>query len=318
MICCREPLLRESADLFLTNMLPSSRTRREITEDDLWKVNPKLVYCVLSGYGSEGPEADRPGFGQAAFWAGAAIMGLCSDPPNIPALEIDDYTVTLNMFGSAMVGIRQRDSTGEGQYVEVSLLGTGIWTNAAPIAVGLVSNNQPPVHNRTQPHAALHNTYQTKDGRWILLMGGNVLYWELFCRGLGHAEWIEDSRFATQESRLENAKALANAVEERFLEEDLAHWTQKLNEARVVWSAVTTVPEVVTAPQPRANGVYGVINHPTVGAFETLGVPFKIRGADIGIRGPAPELGKHTEEILEAEGFSANDITDLAAADAFG
>ena len=310
--------LCESADLFITNMLPASRKRRNLTEGDLWKTNPKLVYCVLSGYGSDGPQADRPAIGQTAFWAGAAIMGLCSDPPNIPSIGIDDYAVTLNVFGSAMVGLRQRDKTGKGQYVEVSLQGTGIWTNAYPISVGLVAKQQPLVHNREQPRSALSNTYLTKDGRWVLLTAGREAYWEPLCRGLGCAEWIDDPRFATLDARIENAKALATLAEERFAQEDLAYWTERLNAAGVTWSPVMTIPEVVADAQPRANGAYSVVNHPTAGPFETLSVPFKVRGADIGVRGPAPELGAHREEILTEEGYSADQIKDLAAAGAFG
>ena len=158
--------LCESADLFITNMLPASRKRRNLTEGDLWKTNPKLVYCVLSGYGSDGPQADRPAIGQTAFWAGAAIMGLCSDPPNIPSIGIDDYAVTLNVFGSAMVGLRQRDKTGKGQYVEVSLQGTGIWTNAYPISVGLVAKQQAA---GPQPRAAEIGAQQhLSDQGWAL------------------------------------------------------------------------------------------------------------------------------------------------------
>ena len=310
--------LCESADLVLTNMLASSRERRKLTEHDLWQINPRLVYCVLSGYGSAGPEADRPGFGQSAYWAGAGIMGLCSDPPTLPALGIDDYAVTLNLFGAVMVGLRQRDCTGEGQYVEVSLQGSGIWTNALPVAVGLLADQQPPVHDREHPVSALHNTYRTKDGRWILLVAPGEAYWEPVCRTLGHTEWLQDPRFATPDARHANAKLLATMVEERFAEGTLAHWTERLNRERVTWETVATIPEVVHNPQPRANGVFSRVTHPTAGEYETLSVPFTIRGADIGIRGPAPELGAHTEEILRATGFTPAQITEFAAAAAFG
>ena len=88
-------------------------------------------------------------------------MGLSSDPPTLPPIGIDDYAVTLNLFGSALVGLIQRDKTGKGQYVEVSLQGTGVWTNAFSVAVGLVAKQQPPIHDRDHPKT-LSNTYQTK------------------------------------------------------------------------------------------------------------------------------------------------------------
>ena len=217
-----------------------------------------------------------------------------------------------------MVGLRQRDKTGKGQSVEVSLQGTGIWTNALPMSLGLVTNLQPPAHNREQPVTALHNTYRTQDDRWILIVAFAEAFWEPFCRALGHTEWIEDPRFVTQEARTANATLLSQLAGERFLQRNLAYWTERLNTERVTWSPVATVPEVVNDPQPRANGAYSTINHPTAGPFETLSVPFKVHGADIGVRGPAPGEGEHTEEILVAEGFSPDQITEFAAAGAFG
>ena len=234
--------LCESADLFITNMMPASRKRLQITEDDLWKANPKLVYCLLSAYGTDGSQADRPGFGVTAFWAGSAIMGLSSDPPTLPPIGIDDYAVTLNLFGSALVGLIQRDKTGKGQYVEVSLQGTGVWTNAFSVAVGLVAKQQPPIHDRDHPKT-LSNTYQTKDGRWLLLPGGEA-YWEPVCHALDRADWIDDARFATAEARSANMKVLTTLAAERIAQEHLAHWTERLNAARVTWSPVATIPRL--------------------------------------------------------------------------
>ena len=309
----------KDADIFVTNMLRPGLERRDLLDETLLKVNPRLVYCYLTGYGSQGPAANRRGIGQTAFWAGSGIMGLCGDPPNLPPTGQDDYVVTLNMVAAILAALRQRDRTGKGQYVEITLQGSGVWTNAWDVSIGLITNTQPRVHNREHPDNALHNMYETKDGRWILLGLGGEQYWPRLCGVLERSEWIDDARFGTPVDRVANRETLTTLVRERLLEENLAHWKSRLDDGEsMTWSPVTTIPEIVSDPQLRAMGAFGVINHPKHGTLETLNVPFVIRDAEIGVRGPAPELGQHTPRVLAEMGLSKEEIAAYTAEGVFG
>ena len=279
----------QDADIFVTNMLRPGLERRNLLEDALLKVNPRLVYCHLSGYGTHGPDANRRGIGQTAFWAGGGVMSLCGDPPALPPTGLDDHVVTLNMVAAILVALRQRDRTGQGQYVEVTLQGTGVWTNAWDVSVGLLTKAQPRVHDREHPNGSLHNMYETRDERWLMLAVGGDPQWPRFCDVLVRQEWVDDARFRTAEDRVENREILTKLVRERLLEEDLAYWKARMDDGEsMTWSPVTTIPEIVADPQLREMGAFGMIDHPKHGKLETLNVPFTIRDAEIGVRGAGP------------------------------
>ena len=314
--------LAGQADIFVTNLVRPRRARFGVGEAEVRAVKPDVIYVAFTGYGSEGPEATRPGFDYVAFWARSGIWGMMGEPGGPPALcrpGQGDHTTALNIVAATLAALRLRDGTGEGQSVEVTLQGTGIWTIGVDMTTALAVKQQPPRMNRASPWNPLANSYETRDGGWVLLMMPMPdPYWAPFCRMIGREEWLEDPRLQTFRDRQRHREELVRAIGEAFSEDDLASWARRLDAAALIWAPMTDLPSVVADPQARAMGVFATIDHPQLGEIETLSTPFQIRGADVGPRGPAPAVGEHTQEVLEEYGLSAEEMAELASNGVFG
>ncbi len=314
--------LAEDADVFLTNLVQHRRERYGLTVEDVRAANDRLIYVSFSGYGTDGPDAARAGFDYAAFWARSGIMGLMGEPPSSPPLcrgGQGDHTTALNLLASMLAALRLRDQTGEGQVVDVTLLGTGMWTIGTDLSAALQSRQQPPRHERTRPANPIWNSYQCADGKWLLLvMPQPDPYWPAFCAMVGRPEWESDQRYDTLAHRMEHSEALTGQIDAIFASADLSAWAERLDAAGVIWAPVAELPDVVDDPTVRSLGIVTEIVHPQFGSYETLSTPFTIRGADIAPRGPAPAIGEHTQSVLDGLGLDADELAELAAAGVFG
>ncbi|HJM75171.1 MAG TPA: CoA transferase [Dehalococcoidia bacterium] len=314
--------LAADADIFITNLVQHRRERYGLTVENVHAVNDGLVYVSFSGYGTDGPDADRAGFDYAAFWARSGIMGLMGEPPSSPPIcrpGQGDQATALNLLASTLAALRLRDQTGEGQVVDVTLLGTGMWTIGPDLSAVLQAHQQPPRHQRTQPANPIWNPYQCSDGRWLLLvMPQPDRYWPAFCEMVERPAWVSDPRYDTLERRAEHSEELTKEIDAIFASAELEAWAQRLDAAGVIWAPVVELPEVVDDPTVRSLGSFVEIEHPQFGSYETLATPFNIRGVDISPRGPAPGLGEHTQSVLEALGLDSEELAELAAAGVFG
>jgi len=315
--------LVRTADVFITNLIQERRERYGLTEEAVRAVKPDIIYCSFSGYGTKGPDAWRPGFDYAAFWARTGIMGLLGEPPSPPPLcrgGQGDHTTCLNILAAVLAALIQRQKTGQGQHVEVTLQATGMWTIASDIQAALVSRKQPPRHDRTQPANPIWNSYQCADGKWVLLVmpQPDPEYWPRFCRMIGKEEWIADPRYATLLARREHSRELVAEIDRIFAEHDFAYWSRKLDEFGLIWAPVATLPEVIEDEQARAMGWFATIEDERFGSYETLSTPFKLYGADVGPRGRAPNPGEHTFEILAELGIEGEELDRLATEGVIG
>jgi crotonobetainyl-CoA:carnitine CoA-transferase CaiB-like acyl-CoA transferase len=309
--------LAATSDVFLTNLIQPRCVRYELTHDDVRAVNPRIIYMAFSGYGRRGPDQSRPGFDYAAFWARSGIMGLLGEPPSPPPLcraGQGDHTTALNILAAVLAALRVRDRTNEGQYVEVTLQGTGIYTLATDFQAALVAREQPRRHDRSRPANPIWNSYQCADGEWILLvMPQPDPYWPRFCAAIGNPEWANDERYDSLAKRRDATVTLTPAIAAAFATKPRADWATALDAHGLIWAPVATLPDVMADPQAREMGWLTSIEHPEFGTFETVGTPFSIAGADIGPRGAAPTAGAHTFEILSELGVSDEEMAQLAA-----
>ena len=311
--------LLEKVDVLVLNLTPTRRARYRLTEEAVRAVNPSIVYASLTGYGTSGPDADRPGFDYAAFWARAGIMNALGSPPPLCRGGQGDHTTSLNLLAAVLAALRLRDRTGEGQAVEVTLQGTGMWTVASDLSATLLSRQQAPRHDRDEPSNPIWNSYRSRDGRWILLvMPAPDRYWPRFCRAIGEPAWADDPRYSDMAKRRAASRELAAAIAERFARHDLADWSPRLDAEGLIWAPVVDFIEVIDDPQPRSMGAFATLEHPQGGHFETLAAPFTLRGADVRPRGPAPAAGEHGRAVLAELGLTEEEIDALERAGVLG
>ncbi|MGE0625579.1 MAG: CaiB/BaiF CoA transferase family protein [Pseudomonadales bacterium] len=307
--------LARGCDVFITNLVPERLARYRLRDADLHAVAPDIVYAVLAGYGVSGPDSHRAAFDQTAFWARAGAMSVFGDRDDGPLISRGGYgdrTTALNLLAAILAALRVRDRTGEGQYVEVTLQRTGIWALASDVCVALFDRQQPEKTSRKAPGNPIWNSYQTADGRWLLMVMPMAMpYWPKFCSAIGREEWIDDPRFATLLDLATNGPEIVPEITDLFRAHDLEYWRERLDGAGLIWEPVSTLPEVVDDPVLREAGAFSLIVHERGGALEIVSAPFHIRDADVEARGPAPDVGEHTRAVFEEAGLSAERIDAL-------
>jgi crotonobetainyl-CoA:carnitine CoA-transferase CaiB-like acyl-CoA transferase len=304
----------DGADVVLTNLLPERRERFGLDAKTLLARKPDLVFAALTGYGSEGEEANTPSFDYAAYWARSGMMHLTRARGTDPVYMrpgVGDHAASLSLVCGILSALRVRERTGQGQAVDVSLLQTGLYILGNDLAPTLVTRENPLPHDRREPRNPLWNQYQTADGRWLfLVMADSQRYWPHLCRAIGRDELVSDERFTKAGRRLRDARALVEILDAVFLARPLEEWTEILAKHKVIWAPVLEPNEVVEDPQARAMGYFKTVEHPTAGRFETVAPPFKLSGLPLRGDRPAPALGGHNEAVLAAAGLTQDEIRE--------
>jgi len=314
--------LAKKADVLITNLTPKRLARFELGYEALRADNPRLIYAAVNAYGSEGPERDRLGYDYTAFWARSGIMSLVGDrdgPPVVTRPGFGDHTTAVVLAYGILTALYDRQRNGNGQEIQASLLNTALWVLGSDIQTALAGKSPWPKHARLAPRNPLQNPYCTKDGRWIHLnMPAADRYWPRFCTAFGLEAWRDDPRFASLAARADHSAELVPLIEAAMAQRTRADWAAILDQYDLVWAPVQEVSEVIVDPQVRANGYVTTIDHPNLGRFETIATPVRFSGSDVAVRGPAPELGQHTEEVLLEQGLSWEEISRRRESGAIG
>jgi len=302
-------------DVFATNLLPKRRERYGLTYDDLKSHRADIIFTSVTGYGSSGPDRDRPGYDYAAFWARSGIMNLLGEPDSPPPPQrpgMGDHTTALAVAGAVSLALFHRQRTGKGQALDVSLNNTGLWVLGIDVQAALFTGTENVRISRRSVPNPLWNSYQTADGRWIqLVMLVADLYWPKFCRAIERPDLEHDTRFSSMALRTENREALIALLDQVFGQRTLDQWAARLDAEGCIWAPAQTLGEAINHPQTRARGAFARVQRPGVGDIELVDTPVKYGGATVGVRGPAPELGQHTEEVLLEAGYTWDEITAL-------
>jgi crotonobetainyl-CoA:carnitine CoA-transferase CaiB-like acyl-CoA transferase len=314
--------LLDSADVLLTNLIRPRLEKYGLMPAQVLERHPRIVHVSVTGYGLSGPDAARPGFDFAAFWARSGLMGLVGHPDTPPVLSRvaqGDHTTGMNTLAATLAALRMRDLTGRGQAVEVTLQRTGVYTAATDIARTLVDGKQPNRFDRTNVPNPLFNTYCTSDGQWLMVVHMTPdPYWPKLCAALGLTEFAADGRFRTMAGRMRESAMLCAAIDRRFREEPYVHWAERLDAHGLIWAPMVELPEVVQDAQLRHQEAFQRIEDHAQGPFETVAVPFRIAGADIRVRGASSSAGADTAAVLARAGLSEDEVADLAASGVLG
>ncbi len=304
--------LTAQSNVFITNLTRARMERYRLTDKDIHTLAPKAVYAVLSGYGVDGPDSDRQAFDQSAFWARSGAMSVFGDREDGPQVcrgGYGDRVTALNLLASILAALRLQEQSGKGQYVEVTLQRTGIWALASDVTNTLAERIQPEKVSRSEPLNPIWNCYRTGDDRWIALISPLATpYWPKFCAMVGRDDWARDPRLQTLAGLMEHGTELVPRITELFASRDLAYWREKLDSFGMVWEPMAELPEVIEDPALVERGAFSLVVHEQAGALEVVSAPFHIRDADIAVRGPAPDTGQHTREVLLEAGVAPQRI----------
>jgi crotonobetainyl-CoA:carnitine CoA-transferase CaiB-like acyl-CoA transferase len=243
------------------------------------------------------------------------MMDLMRDegvPPSMLRPGVGDHAAASNLVIAILAALRMRDATGQGRYVEVSLLQTGLYILGCDTAMALVAREPVKRHDRKHAPNALWNSYEVAGGRWIMLvMIDPTVYWPRLCAAVGRPDLQDDPRFAEPFTRAANGAALIAELEAEFAKHPLDVWRTRLDAAGLIWSPVNRLDEVLDDPQARAMGYFEPLDHPGAGRFESLGPPFRMEGLKLGSRQACSDVDADGEAVLREAGLDANEIAKL-------
>jgi len=312
--------LIETTDVFVTNLRLPAVNRLGLDYESVSKINPLIIYAQATGFGLKGPDRDRPGFDETAFWTRAGIMSILGEPdcPPVPLRgAMGDFPTGTFLAGGVVLALLVREKSGVGQRVDISLLSSGMWVNSFDIQTVLATGIIPEKRARKRVSNPLYTTYQTKDGKWFQFqMLQTDRYWPSVCKSIDREDLEKDPRFDSHQKQVESSEMVISILSEAIATRTLEEWKDLFNENGLIWEPETTIPEVVADPQVSENEYVVELPHPVLGPIKLLSTPVKFSKIPIRPRFPAPELGEHTEEILLETGYSWDDIAKLKEAGA--
>ena len=308
--------LAQKADIFMCNLLNKRQQKFGLDPDSLFKANPKLVHATLTGYGTSGPDAWRPGYDVTAFFGRSGLYDSMreGDDGMVPMARPahGDHTTGLAMVGAILGARRRAEKTGEGQVVETSLYEAAVWTQASDYAVTAVDHMPVRKRRRDQLLTITGNRFPCGDGNWVVFnMLPDAVYWSRLCKAIGLDDIIEDERFIDPKARYKNMAELIGIFDQTLAAKSRDEWGKIFDEAGLIWGPVMGLHEVPQDPHAQELGMFPTIEHPELGTYNTVNIPMRFATADVKPQGPAPLLGQHSEQILRDFGMDATAIAAL-------
>lgn len=300
--------LVKTADVLVENFRPDFMDKNDIGYRSLAEVNPRLIYCSLTGYGHTGVDRNKPGH-DINYLSETGVLGLTridGDKLNIPGVQVADINGSLNIIIGILLSLIVRNRTNKGQYVEVSMVDSLLTWLPTIIAQGMAGGKLPgPGEFMFAGQLACYNTYKTKDGRHMSIGAVEPKYWAELCKFLGCEEYIElqldPSQQHTMMSRLENIIS-SNTMSE---------WVSKSKGRELCMTPVKTVEEALNDPRIAERKMVFHVEHPEAGDIIQLGYPIGLSDTPAKYRRGAPSLGEHNQEIYSSIGMSAIEIKML-------
>lgn len=305
--------LLATSDIVICNFPPPVRDKLKLTYEDMKKVNPKLIYASLTGYGETGPDRDRPGFDVTAYFARSGLLDAQryeGGPPGVPVPAQGDRATAMTLVSSILLALVHRMKTGEGSWVGTSLLGNGLWSCGVIAQAALVGAFLPARPPPERPRTALGNIYSTQDDRWIqLTIVREDKLWAPLCRALQKPELIDDPRFAEIGERRRRSAELATIFRETFATQPYEHWRKALAAHEITFGVISRPQDIPDDEQAVHAGA--VVETAIPAMPRTLANPIRVSFAEQRIAHDAPTLGQHTDEILGEIGLSTDEIAGL-------
>ena len=304
--------MAETADVIVENYRPDVKHRLGIDYETIRAFNPRIVYASISGFGQDGPLSKRPGFDQIAQGMGGlmSITGAPGQGPMRVGIPIADLTAGGFAAQGVLLALLGREKTGEGQWVQTSLLQAQIAMLDFQATRWLMDSEVPPQAGNNHPTSIPTGVFETSDG-FINIAAVGQHIWKRFKEEVGDSR-LDDEMFETRDSRSENRDLLGDLINENMKKDSSKNWIKRLNAAGVPSGEINTIDKVFSNEQVRHLGIARDMNSIERGAVQVVGQPIIMSNADPSIQRPPPGKGEHSREILAEFGYSDAEIDAFA------
>jgi crotonobetainyl-CoA:carnitine CoA-transferase CaiB-like acyl-CoA transferase len=309
--------LAQKADVIVENFRPDVKHRLGIDYDSLAKHNAGLVYASISGFGQDGPLADRPGFDQIAQGMGG-LMSITGEPGQGPmrvGIPIADLCAGLFAAQAVFIALLERVKSGKGQWVQTSLLQAQAFMLDFQAARYLMDGDVPKQAGNNHPTSIPTGVFKTIDGYINMAVAGELI-WQRLAETLEKSEWCDDERFSINEARSKNRDALNAEIEKITRTQTSAHWVSTLNQAGVPAGDINDIGQVFESPQIQHLGLVQPVTSHERGDTQLVGQPISMSRTPSQIAAPPPLAGGDADNILKSIGYSDSDIDKLRASKA--
>jgi len=308
-----ERMIKQS-DVLVENFRPGAADRLGLGYEQVKKLNPKIIYCSISGFGQDGPYRELPGFDQTLQGMGGmmSITGEPDGPPMKVGVAIADISGGMFAGFGIMLALFHREKTGKGQWVDTSLLDSQIAWLTYRAGEFFVSGKLPEKVGSGHPMIVPYQAFKAKD-EYINIAVGNDQLWKRFCKVINMENIMDDPKFATNAKRVENRKELIAILSKIIETKTGAEWLKLLEDAGIPAGPIYTLDKLFSDPQVLHRKMMVELTHPKAGKIKVTGVPVKLSEAPGEITAPPPLLGQHNKEVLKDLGYSAEEIEKLIA-----
>ncbi len=295
--------LAAECDVVLENFKVGGLKRYGLDYDSLKAVNPKLIYCSITGFGQDGPYASRAGYDFLIQGMGGlmSLTGHAEGEPGAGPMKVGvaltDITTGLYATIAVLAALSHRDRTGEGQHLDMALFDVQMACLANQAMNYLTTGQSPRRFGNAHPNIVPYQDFPTADGDVILTVGNDDQF-ARFCEVAGHPEWAEDPRFATNRSRVEHREVLVPLLRQTTVMKTTAEWLAALEAVGVPCGPVNNLEQAFADPQAQARGLRREMDHPTAGSVPTVASPLRLSATPAEYRLPPPLLGEHTRAVL--------------------
>ncbi len=309
-------ILRELAvrsDVLVENFRPGTLERFGLDFETLHELNPKLIYCSITGFGQTGSMKDKPGY-DFMIQASGGLMSITGEPEGEPmktGVAVVDLFAGQNAIVAILAALQARALTGEGQHLDIALFDSQLGWLANVASNFLISGNLPKRHGNAHPNIVPYQSFQARDG-WFAIAVGNDRQFSRLCDLLGKPELGMDEKFATNSARVQNREEIIAVLSAIFKTTSVSEWLQKLDEAGIPCGPINNFEQVFSMPQVKEREMLVQMEHPTIGALSLVGSPLKMGGTPVEYRLSPPLMGEHTEYVLKnLLGYSSEKVKEL-------
>jgi crotonobetainyl-CoA:carnitine CoA-transferase CaiB-like acyl-CoA transferase len=310
--------LAETADVVLENLRPGAVARLRVDYESVRRVNPRVVYCSVSGFGQRGPNRNRPAV-DPIIQAESGLMSLTGTPESGPlrtGMPIADFVAPVFAALAIVSALFARQASGHGQKIELSMLDASVFSMMPREGYFFIGGENPLRLGNEHYQIVPTNVYPTKDGRLIKIVAHAEKFWRLLVEALGDETLAKDPRFRTNADRLKHREEVDRRLREILGRRTLSEWTVRLGEHGVLFAPVREMSEVLTDPAILTDEMVVELDHPRAGRIKLLGNPMKFLETPVQFRRPPPLLGQHTREVLKEAGYTDDEVDRLRAAGA--